>query len=151
LLLLPRTLCYCSCAVVLLRPDTNMPGFNAIEMDDVHTPSRYTLFLLVSLGGPICFYCSRKYHVYNHRRPVQFLSLCLSFAGPKLARPYYGRQFNLEMDLCSFGSWRSDIRMATWTRHELDCNPHGHILDQTCRALTLSLNKLLLKSSNCQF
>jgi hypothetical protein len=33
-----------------------MPGYNHIELDEVHTPSRYfALLSFCSLGGPLCF------------------------------------------------------------------------------------------------
>lgn len=40
-------------ALVVPRPD--MPGYNSLDLDDVHTPSRYCLFLFCSQGGPSSF------------------------------------------------------------------------------------------------
>jgi hypothetical protein len=41
--------------MVMPRIET-MPGYNHIELDEVHTPSRYfALLSFCSLGGPHCF------------------------------------------------------------------------------------------------
>lgn len=42
--------------MVMTRTDT-MSGYNHIELDEIHSPSRYfaSAFICVSLGGPLCF------------------------------------------------------------------------------------------------
>lgn len=42
--------------MVMPRTET-MPGFNHIELDEVHTPSRYfASAFIILLGGPLCFF-----------------------------------------------------------------------------------------------
>jgi hypothetical protein len=56
-----------------------MPGYNHIELDEVHTPSRYfALLSFCSLGGPLCFLSLRFYPVAS--KVVSFL-LVLMTAG----------------------------------------------------------------------
>jgi hypothetical protein len=61
-------------ALVMTRTET-MPGFNSrIELDEVHTPSRYiALFSYVLLGGPFCYNWFTGFRAFMSRVASCFL------------------------------------------------------------------------------